>query len=207
MNLRKTSARNGTPRLRGWSPALGLGGNPMVNLDLSSRLKSAFQRRGGKLARGYMMIECLVYIGVLFALLGVGYAALYRCIASSVNLRRSADDLTRAMHVGELWRADVRSAGTGVRIETAEGAPVLHLNSTNGSVDYRFADNTLFRRTGDGPWTGLLQNVISSRFESDPRRNAVASWRWELELQPRSKPGRFKPLFTFIAVAGQGGAQ
>jgi hypothetical protein len=148
-----------------------------------------------------------VYIGVLFALLGVGYAALYRCITSSVNLRRSADDLTRAMHVGELWRADVRSAGAGVQIETVEGASVLHLNSASGRVDYRFADNTLYRRTGDGPWTGLLQNVIASQFQSDPRRNAVSSWRWELELQPRSKPGRIKPLLTFIAVPGKGGAQ
>ena len=159
-----------------------------------------------RLARGYMMIECLVYIGVLFALLGVGYAALYRCISSSVNLRRSRDDLTRALHVGELWRADVRSAGGGVQVENIDGASVLRLNSAGGRVDYRFADNTLYRRAGDGPWTGLLQNVNSSQFETDSRRNA-SCWRWELELQPRSKPGRFKPLLTFLAVAGQGGAR
>ena len=34
----------------------------------------------------YMLTEALVYIGVLFVLLGVGYAALYRCIENSVAL-------------------------------------------------------------------------------------------------------------------------
>ena len=38
---------------------------------------------------------------------------------------------------------------------------------------------------------------------ADPREY-VTAWRWELELQPRAtgsvKPGRVRPLFTFLAV-------
>jgi hypothetical protein len=38
---------------------------------------------------------------------------------------------------------------------------------------------------------------------SDPREY-VTPWRWELELETRAKgsvkPGRVRPLFTFIAV-------
>jgi len=38
---------------------------------------------------------------------------------------------------------------------------------------------------------------------ADPRERVVA-WRWELELRPRPsgsvKPGRIRPLFTFLAV-------
>jgi hypothetical protein len=36
------------------------------------------------------------------------------------------------------------------------------------------------------------------------QRQYVTAWRWELELQPRAKgsvkPGRVRPLFTFLAV-------
>jgi hypothetical protein len=36
------------------------------------------------------------------------------------------------------------------------------------------------------------------------RREYITAWRWELELQTRAtgsvKPGRVRPLFTFIAV-------
>jgi hypothetical protein len=42
---------------------------------------------------GYLLVECLAYIGVLFVLLGVSYLALFRCINNSVALRRNAEDL------------------------------------------------------------------------------------------------------------------
>jgi hypothetical protein len=36
------------------------------------------------------------------------------------------------------------------------------------------------------------------------KREHVTAWRWELELQTRAtgsvKPGRIRPLFTFLAV-------
>jgi hypothetical protein len=153
--------------------------------------------------RAYLLIEALVYIAVVFLLLGAGYAAMYRCIDSSIALRRNADDITSALHAGERWRADVRSATKRVRLEDVAPEQLLYLDGTNGQVVYRFATNGISRRLGTGPWVRLLPNVKSSIMQPDPREY-VTAWRWELELQPRTtgsvKPGRVRPLFTFTAV-------
>jgi hypothetical protein len=153
--------------------------------------------------RAYLLIEALVYISAVFVLLGAGYAAMYRCIDSSVALRRNADDITSALHAGERWRADVRSATSQVRLESTEAEQLLYLEGASGTVVYRFTTNALARRVGAGPWVRLLPNVKSSTMTSDPREY-VTPWRWELELETRAKgsvkPGRVRPLFTFIAV-------
>ena len=70
-----------------------------------------------------------------------GYAAMYRCIDSSIALRRNADDITSALHAGERWRADVRSATNqsawksrmpgSSSISRARAAPVVYRFSTN----------------------------------------------------------------------------
>lgn len=149
---------------------------------------------------GYMLIECLVYISALLILLGLGYAAFYRCLENSVALRRSADDIANALHAGERWRADLRAANGTIRVEGTSRDQILHLPGARGGVAYQFSTNVVLRRVGSGPWTRLLANVKSSSMESDPRPSVVA-WRWELELKPRSKRlGRVRPLFTFIAV-------
>src|SRR5438105_12099409 len=76
---------------------------------------------------GYMLVEALVYIGLSFLLLGVGFAAMYRCIDNSVGLRRSSDDITSALHAGERWRADVRAAVRPIKLENLPAEQVLHL--------------------------------------------------------------------------------
>ena len=152
---------------------------------------------------GYLLIEALVYIGIVAALLGVAYAASYRCIDRSIALRRNADDITSALHAGERWRADVRDAGSQVRLENTEAGQLLYLDGPSRAVVYSFATNAVSRRLGTGPWVRLLPNVKSSSMTAD-QRERVTAWRWELELQPRQsgsvKPGRVRPLFTFIAV-------
>ena len=153
--------------------------------------------------RGYLMIEALVYIGVIVVVLGVAYSATYRCIDRSIALRRNADDITSALHAGERWRADVRSATNRVRSEDTAAGQLLYLDGARSAVVYRFSTNAISRRLGAGPWVRLLPNVKSSTMKSDPREY-VTAWRWELELAPRTtgsvKPGRIRPLFTFTAV-------
>ena len=153
--------------------------------------------------RGYLLIEALVYIGVITALLGVAYAASYRCIDRSIALRRNADDITSALHAGERWRADVRAAGSQVRLENTEAGQLLYLDGPSRAVVYSFATNTVSRRLGTGPWVRLLPNVKFSTMTADQRAR-VTAWRWELELQTRAtgsvKPGRIRPLFTFLAI-------
>lgn len=154
-------------------------------------------------ASAYLLIEALVYIGLVFVVLGAAYLAMYRCIDNSVALRRSADDIATALHAGERWRADVRSARDHLRLETTAAGQFFYLDSARGPIGYHSTSNAVFRRLGDGPWLGLLTNVTSSAMQSDPRR-IVTAWRWELELKPRAKgnvkPGRIRPLFTFIAL-------
>jgi len=153
--------------------------------------------------RAYLIIEALVYIAVLVAVLGAGYAAMYRCLDSSVALRRNADDMTSALHAGERWRADLRSATGPVSVEDTAAGQLLYLDTSRGQIVYQFHTNAVFRSVGPSPWVRLLPNVKSSTMTADPREH-VTAWRWELELQPRQsgsvKPGRVRPLFTFIAV-------
>ena len=159
-------------------------------------------RRGGG-QRAYLLIEVLVYISVIVALLGAGYAAMYRCVDSSFALRRNADDITSALHAGERWRADVRAATSQPRIENADAGQLLYLEGARGSVVYRYTTNAVFRSVGAGPWVRVLEQVKSSTMAAD-KREYVTAWRWELEIQPRGKgsvkPGRVRPLFTFLAV-------
>jgi len=153
--------------------------------------------------RGYLMIEALVYIGVIVVVLGVAYSATYRCIDRSIALRRNADDITSALHAGERWRADVRAASSQVRLESTDAGQLLYLEGPSSAVVYSFATNAVSRRVGTGPWVRLLPNVKSSTMTADKREH-VTAWRWELELQTRAtasvKPGRIRPLFTFLAV-------
>jgi len=152
----------------------------------------------------YLMVECLVYIGVLFLVLGVGYVALYACIDSSVTLRRSADDITTALHAGERWRADVRAATGVISLESHPDGEILHIPTARGDISYRATTNAMLRRVASGPWVSLLPNMKSFNMESDAREK-VASWRWDVELEPRRKASvtRLRPLFTFTAVPRQ----
>ncbi len=153
--------------------------------------------------RGYLLTEALVYIGVVFVILGIGYMAMYRCIDHCVLMRRNADDIARAVHAGERWRADVRAGSQLARLEGPHGDQVLRLEGPRGRVDYRCAAGVVYRRSAPGDWVCVLDRVKACSFELDARPQASA-WRWELELQPRAKgalkPGRVRPLFTFLAV-------
>ena len=151
----------------------------------------------------YLLIEALVYIAAIGVLLGAGYAAMYRCLDSSVALRRNADDITSALHTGERWRTDVRSANGRARLEDTDAGQLLYLTGASSEVVYLYSTNGISRRLGAGPWVRLLPNVKSSTMQPDAREY-VTAWRWDLELQPRTtgsvKPGHIRPLFTFLAV-------
>ena len=148
---------------------------------------------------GYLLIECLVYILVLFVLLGVSYLALFRCINNSVSLRRNADDISKALHIGECWRADVRSATGKIRFVETNFVQVLYLPNLRGQTVYCFASNSISRSYNGGPWSQLLTNVASSTMAPD-RRKSVTAWYWNLELRTRRNNSRVCPLFTFMSV-------
>jgi len=139
-------------------------------------------------------------MAILMLLLGIAYAVFYRFSDNSLALRRSAEDITKALRAGERWRADLRAATGVVRLENDANGSVLVVPGAGGEVAYQSTTNTVLRRVGSGNWTPLLESVKSSVMIAD-QQSKVSAWRWELELQPRSrKPARVRPLFTFIAV-------
>ena len=152
---------------------------------------------------GYMLIEVLVYIGLVGLVLGTGYAIMYRCVDNSAVLRRNAQDITAALNAGEKWRADIRASRQPIQIENSEAGQTLRLTSETGEVVYCFETNTVTRCVQGQPGIRLLSNLKTSEMRADPRQK-VSAWQWEVELLPRAKgynkPGRVRPLFTFIAV-------
>jgi hypothetical protein len=160
---------------------------------------SPWERRRSQAA--FTIIECMVYSGVYVLLLGLAFFAFYRCFDNLKNLRRTSDDITRAVHAGETWRGDVRAASAPIQLNEAE--QTLRIQCGNREVSYRFADGQVFRKpSADAPWTVLLGKVQRSEMQSD-RRARVTAWRWDLELQTKQKTVRVKPLFTFVAAPPQ----
>ena len=150
--------------------------------------------------RGITLIECLVYIGALATVFGMGTAAFYHSSASSAALRRNADDIAQVLHIGELWRADIRAATQPVRFDATE--QTLHLVHGETAVAYKFADHQILRRSSaDAPWVVILPRVAQSQMAPEPRAH-VTGWRWELELKSIRESAPLRPLFTFTAVPG-----
>jgi hypothetical protein len=158
-------------------------------------------------SRGYALIECLVYAFLTVLLFGAALAAFYRCVDSSMGLRRNAEDISNALLAGERWRSDVRAASGRVVLEQGVEDEVLLLAGSDRRIAYHFATNAVWRRAGDGNWICAVTNVKSSAMLADTRAG-VNAWRWELELRPRAKhSARFRPLFTFLAVPERSAAR
>ena len=158
-------------------------------------------------AGGYIIMECLIYAFLTGLLVGVALAAFYRCVDSSLTLRRNADDITNALLAGERWRGDVRAASGRIVLEQGVTDEVLLLAGTDQQIAYQFATNAVWRRIGSGNWICAVTNVKSSAMLAEVRAD-VSAWRWELELRPRAKrPGSFRPLFTFLAAPERSSAK
>ncbi len=159
-----------------------------------------FDVRRSHSAHAFTLIECLVYMSVLFVFIGLGYVAMYKSMDSSAGFRRSAADMAQALKTGEHWREDIRNATGPIRVENAGNEIILHIPQPQTEVDYQFSSNNISRRIGQQDWTTVLEHVQNSNFFDD-RRQTVTAWRWEVELQNyRKLPSRTRPLFTFVAV-------
>ena len=157
---------------------------------------------------GFTLIEALVYMAVLFVIVGMAYTAMYRSMNASAGLRRNANDIESALKAGERWREDVREAVRPPRVENVgHNETILHLPQARGEVSYRFSDNRVSRRSGQSEWFALLENVKVSTFIAD-QRSKVTAWRWEVELRPyRKRISSIPPLFTFISVPSANSSQ
>lgn len=154
----------------------------------------------GRFVAGFQLIEVMVYLAMLTVLLSVAYVAFDRALWRSEALRRSADDIARALRAGERWRADVRAATGPIRVERSEEGERVWIPGPHGVIAYERMTNALVRREAGAPAALLLARVKASAMSPESRER-VTVWRWELELLPPTKrPVSVRPLFTFLAV-------
>ncbi|NBR87379.1 MAG: type II secretion system protein [Verrucomicrobia bacterium] len=150
---------------------------------------------------GFTLIECLVYISVFALVMGLAMQVFFAGRDGSDRLRRNADDLTRALHAGERWREDVRTATGAPRVIEENGQTWLAIpHGSNVTVYTHFKTGVWRQEHTNAPWAPALAQVKASRMESDTRTH-VAAWRWEVELQIKDDKKRTRPLFTFLAAA------
>ena len=152
--------------------------------------------------RGILLMDCLVYISLITLILGVGTLAFFKCWDANKALRRNADDIVRALHAGEQWRADVRSAVGPLQCVQDGDTERLRIPAANGEIIYSFSREEVRRHAEGHSDTLLLSKVVHSRMSSDPREH-VTAWRWDLELSRSPHATVLKPLFTFEAVPVQ----
>jgi hypothetical protein len=150
--------------------------------------------------QGASLIECLVYIAVLGLLMNIALFGFNRCWDDNKHLRHNAEDITRALKAGEIWRADIRAATGTIQVVAAADAEQIVIPHPAGNITYSFARNELHRQAGaDAPAALILPFVKSSHMQADPRTQ-VTAWRWELELVSAPKKAGLLPLFTFESV-------
>lgn len=155
-------------------------------------------RRGSR--SGFTLVECLVYIAVLFLVTCLAFSVFFSLLTHHRNIVRCTEDIARAMNAGERWRADVRAAVAPPVLETSPLEQSLRLPQTNGSIVYLFSGGEVWRIVNDKtPDKPLLDKVRVSRMDADPRAR-VTAWRWDLELVVIRKKAKIIPLFAFLAA-------
>jgi prepilin-type N-terminal cleavage/methylation domain-containing protein len=158
-------------------------------------------------ARGFTLIECLVYMVVLAIVLGLASAAFYRCWDDNKAITHNGNDIVRTLKVGETWREDMRAATGPIQVTTTNSEQEMRIPRGNKQLIYSFANGEVRKQTdANRPWLVVLPKVKSSQMQIDKRQN-VTAWRWEVELEATRKKTHTRPLFTFEAVPGNSAIQ
>jgi len=156
--------------------------------------------RNTKYARGLTLIEALAYIAVLAVIIAIAGRTFGRAWDQSAGIQRNTDDIKRALHAGERWRADIRAATGRIEAPADEAGQGIIIPTASGQVVWLLSSNAVRRSaSAAAPEILMLPRVKECRFAAEPRAE-VTAWRWEVELLPAQKQARVKPLFTFTAV-------
>jgi len=152
--------------------------------------------------RGYLLVEMLMYMGLLSMLSVLAYQTYYQADRQAKGIQRNSREISEALYAGERWRADIRQA-TAVPEWIPSGwrqAMVMRLTTPTGNIDYYFSENQVWRKAGDGPREPVMPKVKQSRMISE-MRGAVRVVCWELEiLSPNPLRAKLRPQFSFLAV-------
>src|ERR1041384_1970069 len=118
--------------------------------------------------RGVTLVECLVYISVLFIVLGVAGSALYQGMKQSAALRRNAEDIATALRAGERWRAAVRAATGPIRVVNSDDGQTMNIPTAGAEVVYAFHDGAVWRGSdASSPQLPTLPRIATSRVVMD----------------------------------------
>jgi hypothetical protein len=151
-------------------------------------------------SHGIALLDCLVYIALFVTLMTLAFLTFYAGLDHWKRLHRRSAHLLNALHAGERWRADVRSANGPPRALTTGAEPVLELPGATGAVTYAWRNGTVFRQALPATnWESVLTAVKQSAMRPDPRGEVVA-WRWDVELEARPGPDLPRPILSFLAV-------
>lgn len=151
---------------------------------------------------GISLLECLVYMAILFVVVGCATAIFFRSWTDSKALHRNATDILAALHAGDQWRDDVRKAIGPVQVAETSDGEQIRIPSAQGTTYYTFSNGKISRQgAGDSIGQVWLDSVKASQMQME-KRNDISSWRWELELKSSIRTAKFHPLFTFEAVPG-----
>jgi hypothetical protein len=150
---------------------------------------------------GYLLIECLVYLSVFVVIFGLALGAFYVCWDYSKALHYATDDINAALHAGERWRADIRSATGKIAVETTLEGERLRIPQGTDELIYSFNAGEVHRQLASSDFSELLLPKVTVSQMVTEKRGPVAAWRWELELTPRRKETHLPLLFTFEAAA------
>jgi hypothetical protein len=159
-------------------------------------------RHSPKNQRALTLIECLVYMTVMFIILGLAFTAFYQCQTNAIALQRNAAEIARTIRAGEQWRNDVRQS-PGLSYLDQDGIKFIQLPATNGEVAYVFSGSNIWRKlAGKDQWVVFLENVKASEMKME-KRNDLTVCSWDLELKEHHQKSRVKPMFSFLAVPQQ----
>jgi Tfp pilus assembly protein FimT len=163
-------------------------------------MKTNFNRQ--RPARGFTLVECLIYISVSAVVLGIGSVAFYRCWDDNKNITRNGNEIVQTLKAGENWRTDMRSATGPIKLSTTNAQQTISIPCGQQVVTYSFDNGEVRKQTvKNGSWNVVIQKVKSSQMETD-KRDLVTAWRWDVELVSQRKNAKVRPLFTFEVVAG-----
>jgi len=157
--------------------------------------------RGHRAQAGILLIEAVVYLSLFFLISGLAGAGFYRALEHVRRLDRTANEIGTVVSVGELWRADIRSATAPIRLEGQGANPRLVIPHGSSNTIWT-SDKDVVSRQPPGQRAGanVLHGLAASVFLRDHRENAT-SWRWEIELTPARTDPAIHPMFTFQAIA------
>ena len=150
---------------------------------------------------GTSLIELLVYMALFVVVVGFATAAFFDCWSSTKILHRDADDIARALDIGERWRADVRGATGVVQSIVVNGSRnncAFPPRRRRGST-YIFANGT--KSAVGTVLTAPIHLWLSGRqivTNANPMRagRVAVHGAGELELKPARKEALVRPLFN-----------